>query len=351
MNLMSYSLLIVLRPTLFPTQAVDFAAYAAAERAAWDETVAAMESTGGGGAGAPGETVVRAMGDLGLYEEGQVVEYPDRGWRDSGCPEDAPDWVKEMYDQVAKYPEEAKSLGPLLEGTGGDPAKIEARARESLEAKIRAGPRPSPLGTGAGDAPPPPQAEMRVDFAERVDSFGVFLWFEFHFEPSAAEQELLGSVLESWFILGRLGGFDAMNMQMRGFSEGVEGLGGGARPEWQPPGSSGEGGGDDGLNFPAAFHELHPPEFRGALAMAWANMGAADDLALDVLLNSLSGFSREYVGIKRVQIGGRSCGGWEAEDPGSMFSPGGLPGVPLEASGGLSDEELERIDRELRKNL
>jgi len=52
-----------------------------------------------------------------------------------------------------------------------------------------------------------------------------------------------------------------------------------------------------------------------------------------------------------VQIGGRSCGGWEAEDPGSMFSPGGLPGVPLEASGGLSDEELERIDRELRKNL
>ena len=105
------------------------------------------------------------------------------------------------------------------------------------------------------------------------------------------------------------------------------------------------------MNFPSVFHELHPPEFRGALAMSWANMGAADDLALDVLLNSLSGFSREYVGIKRVQVGGKSCGGWEAEDPGSMFSPGGLPGVPLEASGGLSDEELERIDRELKKNL
>ena len=42
--------------------------------------------------------------------------------------------------------------------------------------------------------------------------FNTFLWFEFYLEPNEHEKELLHTILESWFVLGRLGGYN----QVRG---------------------------------------------------------------------------------------------------------------------------------------
>ena len=43
---------------------------------------------------------------------------------------------------------------------------------------------------------------------------------------------------------------------------------------------------------------------RGSWCRFWVDMGTADELALDVLINSLAQFSREYAGIARAVIGG-----------------------------------------------
>jgi hypothetical protein len=46
------------------------------------------------------------------------------------------------------------------------------------------------------------------------------------------------------------------------------------------------------------------PEFKGSWARFHVDMGTADELALDVLLNMLLGFSAEVAGISRIRVGG-----------------------------------------------
>lgn len=40
------------------------------------------------------------------------------------------------------------------------------------------------------------------------------VWFEMHTAPSPDDMELLEAVLSSWFMIGRLGGYNAMNLQV-----------------------------------------------------------------------------------------------------------------------------------------
>ena len=57
----------------------------------------------------------------------------------------------------------------------------------------------------------------------------VQIWFELYRPPTKDDKDLLETVLESWFLIGRLGGFNGMNMQVR--------WGGGPPPP--PPGQLG----------------------------------------------------------------------------------------------------------------
>ena len=43
----------------------------------------------------------------------------------------------------------------------------------------------------------------------------VQIWFELYRPPTKDDKDLLETVLESWFLIGRLGGFNGMNMQVR----------------------------------------------------------------------------------------------------------------------------------------
>lgn len=40
------------------------------------------------------------------------------------------------------------------------------------------------------------------------------IWFELYRIPGKDDKDLLETVLESWFVIGRLGGFNGMNMQV-----------------------------------------------------------------------------------------------------------------------------------------
>jgi hypothetical protein len=54
----------------------------------------------------------------------------------------------------------------------------------------------------------------------------------------------------------------------------------------------------------ALFPCRSDPEFKGSWARFHIDMGTADELALDVLLNMLLGFSAEVAGMSRIMVGG-----------------------------------------------
>lgn len=52
------------------------------------------------------------------------------------------------------------------------------------------------------------------------------------------------------------------------------------------------------------LHDVGETEFRGAWARFQVDMGTCDELALDVLVNSLLGFSKDFFGLKKIYVGG-----------------------------------------------
>ncbi|MFM7887039.1 MAG: DUF3531 family protein, partial [Pseudanabaena sp.] len=52
---------------------------------------------------------------------------------------------------------------------------------------------------------------MEVRFRE-CDWFDLWIWIKFNEAPSQQEKQLLDEVFNSWFLLGKLGGFNACNM-------------------------------------------------------------------------------------------------------------------------------------------
>ena len=62
--------------------------------------------------------------------------------------------------------------------------------------------------------------------------------------------------------------------------------------------------------LPSCFHNIGDLEFQGTVGRVWIDMGTADMLALDVLVNALTVLSSDHVGIKRLTIGGEKVDGW-----------------------------------------
>lgn len=189
-----------------------------------------------------------------------------------------PDWVKELE----KDAEQDEDIAAILQGTGGDPERIKQRMNATL-----AGKRKSIISDASGEL-----EQMGVQFRE-VDPFNLWMWFELYRPPSSKETELLEEVLASWFMLGRLGAFNTQNMQaFYGASEDMSYM---------------EYDADDLESaMQATFHDMSQMELQDNWARCWINLGTADELALDMLINALSTFSKENIGIKKMYIGGQN---------------------------------------------
>lgn len=48
------------------------------------------------------------------------------------------------------------------------------------------------------------------------------------------------------------------------------------------------------------MHEITELESRGDWSRFWVDMGTADEMALDILINALAQFSQEYFGIQKL---------------------------------------------------
>ena len=55
---------------------------------------------------------------------------------------------------------------------------------------------------------------MQVKFRE-FNPFDIWIWLEFANVPSRMEQEYIEELFNSWFYLGKLGGFNAENLQVQ----------------------------------------------------------------------------------------------------------------------------------------
>ncbi|KAG2279476.1 hypothetical protein Bca52824_050696 [Brassica carinata] len=63
--------------------------------------------------------------------------------------------------------------------------------------------------------------------------------------------------------------------------------------------------------MPSSFHDISYVEFQDNWGRVWVDLGTSDIFALDVLLNSLTVVSSEYLGIQQVVFGGKRMGDWE----------------------------------------
>lgn len=123
-----------------------------------------------------------------------------------------------------------------------------------------------------------------------------YIWFEFFGPPSDPDVNLIGNVIQSWYVMGRLGAFNSSNLQMANSSM-----------EYDPLYDA-----DKGFKvMPSSFHDIGDIEFQENWGRVWVDLGTSDYFAIDVLLNCLTVLSSEYLGIQQVVFGGRRMGDWE----------------------------------------
>uniref|UniRef100_B8HX57 DUF3531 domain-containing protein n=1 Tax=Cyanothece sp. (strain PCC 7425 / ATCC 29141) TaxID=395961 RepID=B8HX57_CYAP4 len=132
---------------------------------------------------------------------------------------------------------------------------------------------------------------MQVQFRE-FDPFDLWIWIEFAMVPSEREKLYLEEVFNSWFFLGKLGGFNAENLQAQEMGLDLSYM------DYETETS--------GDSLKALMHNMAEFEYEGVWGRCWFDLGTSDAIALDVLINALKQFSEDYVQLETVIIGGEN---------------------------------------------
>ncbi|KAI3941723.1 hypothetical protein MKX01_018313 [Papaver californicum] len=202
---------------------------------------------------------------------------------------------KREYDRIHNYPSWAKVLEDAckddteLRAVLGDSIGKPELMRQRVEQRVRQKGRDlSKTKTGSVLA-------FKVSFRDfnPIDSH---IWFELYGAPSDRDVELIGSVIQSWYVIGRLGAFNSSNLQLANSSM-----------EHDPTYNADKGS----TVMPSSFHDIGDVEFQDNWGRVWVDLGTCDFFAIDVLLNCLTVLSSEYLGIQQVVFGGRRMGDWE----------------------------------------
>lgn len=141
---------------------------------------------------------------------------------------------------------------------------------------------------------------MQVQFRE-FNPFDVWIWLEFDMLPSEREKQYVEEVFASWFFIGKLGGFNAENLQVQDVGLEISYL------------DYDEAAASD--TFVALMHNMGEFEYEANWMRCWFDLGTSDAIALDILINALNQFSRDYVNIERLIIGGENED-WPVSDSG-----------------------------------
>jgi hypothetical protein len=144
---------------------------------------------------------------------------------------------------------------------------------------------------------------MQVNFRE-FNPFDVWIWLEFETVPSLIEQQYIEELFNSWFYIGKLGGFNAENLQVQ--ETGVEI----SYMEYDDNQSR--------ENLMSLMHNMGSFEFLGTWSRCWFDLGTSDLIAIDILINALNQMNKEFVVVKQLIIGGENED-WEVEEKSSFI--------------------------------
>lgn len=132
---------------------------------------------------------------------------------------------------------------------------------------------------------------MDIQFRE-FNPFDLWIWLEFPTIPSKMEQQYVEELLDSWFYLGKLGGFNAENLMVQDVGVEISYM------EYDRSNL------DNALMSP--MHNMGEIEYLGVWGRCWFDLGTSDLIALDVLINSMNQLSQEFVQIDKLIIGGQN---------------------------------------------
>ena len=145
---------------------------------------------------------------------------------------------------------------------------------------------------------------MDVRFRE-VDPFNCWVWLRFSEIPSQGERNYVDGIFDSWYVIGRLGGFNAENLQVHEESEDLSFMS--------------YDNDDSSSAMPALMHNMGQLEYHEEWARCWLDLGTSDGIALDVLINALKQLNSDVVKLDQLLIGGVNED-WPVEDhPDSVF--------------------------------
>ena len=139
---------------------------------------------------------------------------------------------------------------------------------------------------------------MQIQFRE-FNPFDLWIWVEFSLVPADLEKRYVQEVFSSWFFLGKLGAFNAENLQVQDEGLDISHM------------NYDERRADDTLM--ALMHNMGEFEYQGTWGRCWFDLGTSDAIALDILINALKQHSQEYVTIESLCIGGENED-WSIED-------------------------------------
>ncbi|MEL7510778.1 MAG: DUF3531 family protein, partial [Cyanobacteria bacterium J06554_3] len=118
---------------------------------------------------------------------------------------------------------------------------------------------------------------MEVRFRE-CDFFNLWIWLEFDTVPSIPERQYVEEILNSWFFIGKLGGFNAENIQVQETGVDISYF------DYDQEASE--------RSLLSLMHNMAEVEFQGLWSRCWFDLGTTDALALDVLVNTMQQFSK-----------------------------------------------------------
>ncbi len=146
---------------------------------------------------------------------------------------------------------------------------------------------------------------MEVRFRE-VDPFNFWIWLRFEDQPSQGERSYLDGIFDSWYVVGRLGGFNSENLQCSDQ---------GSDLNWMSYSNE-----SAQTSLPALMHNLGQLEYQGKWARCWIDLGTSDAIAIDVLINALNQVDADLVKIEEMVIGGVNDDWPVEEHPDAIFS-------------------------------
>lgn len=132
---------------------------------------------------------------------------------------------------------------------------------------------------------------MEIQFRE-FNPFDLWIWIEFTNVPSEMEKQYLEELFDSWFYLGKLGGFNAENLQVQETGIDISYM------------NYDEQILENAMMSP--MHNMSNFEYLGNWARCWFDLGTSDLIALDILINSLNQLTKEYLTINCLIIGGEN---------------------------------------------